>query len=88
MERLSAVAFPETIAHAAKELGSSSVAFTYNRKEFFQHMDAANVDLKGFSEDFYRRICSAHLQPVLDTLSTRNGPCCHSLPTYAVPISS
>ncbi len=103
MERLSAVAFPETIAHAAKELGCSSVAFTYNdpvifleyavdtarmchevglrsvavtagyigedaRKEFFQHMDAANVDLKGFTEEFYHRICSAHLQPVLDTL--------------------
>jgi pyruvate formate lyase activating enzyme len=31
-------------------------------------MDAANVDLKGFTEDFYHRICSAHLQPVLDTL--------------------
>jgi pyruvate formate lyase activating enzyme len=103
MERLSAVAFPETIAHAAKELGCSGVAFTYNdpvifleyavdtarvcheiglrsvavtagyigedaRKEFFQHMDAANVDLKGFTEEFYHRICSAHLQPVLDTL--------------------
>jgi pyruvate formate lyase activating enzyme len=31
-------------------------------------MDAVNVDLKGFTEDFYHRICSAHLQPVLDTL--------------------
>ena len=103
MERLSAVAFPETIARAARDLGCASVAFTYNdpvifleyavdtaqacydsgiksvavtagyigqeaRKEFFRHMDAANVDLKGFTEDFYHRICSAHLQPVLDTL--------------------
>ena len=38
------------------------------RAEFYRHMDAANVDLKGFSEAFYGRLCSAHLQPVLDTL--------------------
>lgn len=38
------------------------------RAEFFSHMDAANVDLKCFTEDFYRRLCSGHLQPVLDTL--------------------
>jgi pyruvate formate lyase activating enzyme len=31
-------------------------------------MDAANVDLKGFSDDFYWKICGGHLQPVLDTL--------------------
>jgi AmmeMemoRadiSam system radical SAM enzyme len=31
-------------------------------------MDAANVDLKGFTEDFYRTYCSGRLQPVLDTL--------------------
>jgi pyruvate formate lyase activating enzyme len=38
------------------------------RKEFFQYMDAANVDLKGFTEDFYVKIIGGHLQPVLDTL--------------------
>ncbi len=38
------------------------------RREFFAHMDAANVDLKGFSEEFYQNLCSGHLQPVLDTL--------------------
>ncbi len=32
-------------------------------------MDAANVDLKGFTEDFYRHITYSHLQPVLDTLA-------------------
>jgi len=103
MERLSAVALPNTIAAAAKELGCSSVAFTYNdpvifleyavdtakichelgirsvavtagyiseeaRRDFFRHMDAANVDLKGFTEEFYHKICAGHLQPVLDTL--------------------
>ena len=31
-------------------------------------MDAANVDLKGFTEDFYNKITLSHLQPVLDTL--------------------
>jgi len=31
-------------------------------------MDAANVDLKGFTEEFYKNVCLAHLQPVLDTL--------------------
>jgi len=32
-------------------------------------MDAANVDLKGFTDDFYVKLCGAHLQPVLDTLA-------------------
>lgn len=38
------------------------------RPEFFGSMDAVNVDLKAFSEDFYHKISYAHLQPVLDTL--------------------
>jgi pyruvate formate lyase activating enzyme len=38
------------------------------RKEFYQYIDAANVDLKAFSEDFYVKITGGHLQPVLDTL--------------------
>ncbi len=38
------------------------------RKEFFAHMDAANVDLKGFTDAFYHDLCSAGLEPVLDTL--------------------
>ncbi|MAG32744.1 MAG: AmmeMemoRadiSam system radical SAM enzyme [Deltaproteobacteria bacterium] len=38
------------------------------RSEFFASMDAANVDLKGFSESFYRSLCAAELAPVLDTL--------------------
>jgi pyruvate formate lyase activating enzyme len=38
------------------------------RREFFAVMDAANVDLKAFSPDFYRRFCSGRLEPVLDTL--------------------
>jgi pyruvate formate lyase activating enzyme len=38
------------------------------RKEFFTHVDAANVDLKCFTEAFYQKLCSGHLQNVLDTL--------------------
>jgi pyruvate formate lyase activating enzyme len=38
------------------------------RREFYARMDAANVDLKAFSDDFYFKLTSAHLQPVLDTL--------------------
>ncbi len=38
------------------------------REDFYRHMDAANVDLKAFTEDFYHRITGSHLQPVLETL--------------------
>jgi len=38
------------------------------REEFFSVMDAANIDLKGFSESFYRKMCAAELAPVLETL--------------------
>jgi len=38
------------------------------RRDFFAKIDAANVDLKAFTDDFYYRLTGAHLQPVLDTL--------------------
>ena len=38
------------------------------RKELYQHIDAANVDLKAFTERFYEKICAGQLAPVLDTL--------------------
>ena len=38
------------------------------RQQFFQQMDAANIDLKAFTDRFYNKICGAHLAPVLDTL--------------------
>jgi pyruvate formate lyase activating enzyme len=62
------------VAQACRELGIKSVAVTAGymceepRREFYQYMDAANVDLKAFSEDFYWKVTGAHLQPVLDTL--------------------
>jgi pyruvate formate lyase activating enzyme len=38
------------------------------REEIFAHMDAANVDLKAFTEGFYARVTLSHLAPVLETL--------------------
>ncbi|MDH3894828.1 MAG: AmmeMemoRadiSam system radical SAM enzyme, partial [Chromatiales bacterium] len=38
------------------------------RREFFRYMDAANVDLKAFTERFYAKVCSGRLATVLDTL--------------------
>jgi len=38
------------------------------RGEFYEHIDAANIDLKAFTEHFYRKLCFADLEPVLDTL--------------------
>ena len=38
------------------------------RRDFFAKMDAANVDLKAFTDEFYFKLTGSHLQPVLDTL--------------------
>lgn len=62
------------VAAACREAGLCTLAITSGyvsgsaRTEFFGAMDAANVDLKSFSEAFYRRHCQGHLQPVLETL--------------------
>ena len=61
-------------ADACHERGVKTVAVTAGymhdapRREFYAKMDAANVDLKAFTEDFYFKLTGAHLQPVLDTL--------------------
>lgn len=62
------------VARACHQQGIKTVAVTAGeicpepRTEFFSHMDAANVDLKAFTERFYKTICGGQLQPVLDTL--------------------
>jgi pyruvate formate lyase activating enzyme len=62
------------VATACHERGIQTVAVTAGeiceepRAEFFRHMDAANVDLKAFTERFYHDLCASQLQPVLDTL--------------------
>lgn len=61
-------------AQACRELGIKSVAVSAGyvcpepRIEFYQWMDAANIDLKAFSEKFYHEITGGHLDPVLETL--------------------
>jgi pyruvate formate lyase activating enzyme len=63
------------IADACRAAGLNAVAVTAGymhdepRREFYAHMDAANVDLKAFTDEFYASITRSHLQPVLDTLS-------------------
>ena len=62
------------VADACHARGLKTVAVTAGyiheapRREFFARMDAANVDLKAFTDDFYVKLTGAHLQPVLDTL--------------------
>ncbi len=61
-------------AKLCRQEGIKTVAVTAGyinpepRKEFFNLMDATNIDLKGFSEKFYNKNCMAHLEPVLDTI--------------------
>ena len=62
------------VADACHAYGIKTVAVTAGyihsqpRHAFYAKMDAANVDLKSYSEDFYFKLTGAHLQPVLDTL--------------------
>ncbi len=62
------------VARACRARGIKTVAVTAGyvhpepRREFYAHMDAANIDLKAFTDDFYHRTCAGSLQPVLDTL--------------------
>jgi pyruvate formate lyase activating enzyme len=80
-------------AIAAHERDIKSVAVTAGyinpkpREVFFRHMDAANVDLKGFTEDFYHKLCSGHLDPVLDTLKyiKHETNCWLELTTLLIP---
>ncbi len=62
------------IAQACRESGVKTVAVTAGyvcpepREEFYRYMDAANIDLKAFTERFYKKVCGGKLQPVLETL--------------------
>jgi len=66
--------YANDVADACREQGVRTVAVTAGyvtpepRAEFFRHVDAANVDLKAFTERFYRKVCGGSLAPVLDTL--------------------
>jgi pyruvate formate lyase activating enzyme len=62
------------VADACHSRGIQTVAVTAGymheapRREFYAKMDAANVDLKGFTDEFYVKLTGSKLQPVLDTL--------------------
>ena len=62
------------VAEACHELGLRAVAVTAGyicpdpRRDFYAHVDAANVDLKGFTEEFYKHVCGGELAAVLETL--------------------
>lgn len=66
--------FVMDVAKEARAYGMANVMVTAGyvnptpRAEIFEYIDAANVDLKAFTEDFYMRMAKVHLQPVLDTL--------------------
>jgi pyruvate formate lyase activating enzyme len=62
------------VADACRARGVAAVAVSAGyilpepRRELYAHLDAANIDLKAFTEEFYRKVCGGHLAPVLDTL--------------------
>ncbi|MEI6623915.1 MAG: AmmeMemoRadiSam system radical SAM enzyme [Actinomycetes bacterium] len=81
------------VARACHEVGVRTVAVTSGyvnagvRSEFFEHVDAANIDLKAFTEDFYHSLTSAHLAPVLETIEylVRETPVWVELTTLLIP---
>jgi pyruvate formate lyase activating enzyme len=62
------------VADACRDVGVKAVAVSAGyicdepRRELYRHLDAANIDLKAFTQDFYRHVAMGDLQPVLDTL--------------------
>ena len=80
-------------ARACHALDVKTVAVTAGyihaeaRKPFFAVMDAANVDLKAFTEEFYFKLTGAHLQPVLDTLKylVHETSCWTEITTLLIP---
>jgi len=81
------------VAAACREQGIRSVAVTAGyidpepRRDFFRAMDAANVDLKAFSDRFYYKICGGRLAPVLETLEyiRHETDCWLELTTLLIP---
>ena len=81
------------VAQACRERGIRTVAVSAGyispepRIEFFRHMDAANIDLKGFTEGFYKNLCSGKLACVLETLEylKRETNCWFEITTLLIP---
>ena len=81
------------VAKACREQNIKNVAVTAGyidpepRIEFFKAMDAANVDLKGFNDEFYYKLCGGHLAQVLETLEyiKHETDCWLELTTLLIP---
>jgi pyruvate formate lyase activating enzyme len=81
------------VAEACRAVGIKSVAVTAgyatpeSARDLFPAMDAANIDLKGFTERFYEKICGGKLGPVLDTLKyvKHETNCWFELTTLLIP---
>ena len=80
-------------ADACHALGLKTVAVTAGyihaepRRAFFEKMDATNVDLKAFTEDFYQHQTGSHLAPVLETLQhiRHDSRCWLEITTLLIP---
>ena len=80
-------------ANACHALGLQTVAVTAGymhlpaAREFYAKMDAANIDLKAFTDDFYFKLCVGHLQPVLDLIAMvhHETNCWVELTTLLIP---
>jgi pyruvate formate lyase activating enzyme len=80
------------VADACRARGIRAVAVSAGymnaapRAEFYAHIDAANIDLKAFTDDFYRKITAARLDPVLETLEfLRDSPVWFEITTLVIP---
>ena len=81
------------VALACHERGINNVAVTAGyinetpREDFFAVMDAANIDLKGFSQQFYRKLTGSEIDPVLDTIAyvAQETSCWVELTTLIIP---
>ena len=81
------------VAAACREHGVKNIAVTAGyigdaaRREFFASMDGANIDLKGFTDRFYEKICGGKLSAVLDTLKyvKHETSCWFELTTLLIP---
>lgn len=89
------VIFLEYAIDTAKEchaLGIKTIAVTAGyinpepRVELFHHIDAANIDLKGFSKEFYKKMCLAEIEPILETIKyvKKETPCHLELTTLLI----
>ena len=80
-------------AQECRARGVQSIAVTNGyiqgraREDLYANMDAANIDLKGFTEDFYRKVTLAHLEPVKDTLRyvVKETRCWVEITTLLIP---